>query len=105
MQPMRRFSMHSWGVQFFSLWGGVSQGAVFGFFCLVLNVFSSCSHGVPQLVPNSTTILSHMVCPKFNSYVYKLKRWPIGWRLCFYFGIGVWRGASTAECPMLRINW
>jgi len=76
MQPMRRFSMHSPGVQFFSLWGGECQGAIFCFFfSLVLNVFSSCSHGVPQVVPNSTIILSHMVCPKFNSYVYKVKRW------------------------------
>ncbi len=27
-----------------------------------------------QFVPNSTSILSHMVCPKFNSHVYKLKK-------------------------------
>jgi hypothetical protein len=26
-----------------------------------------------------------MVCPKFNSHVYKLKRWPIGKHICFYF--------------------
>jgi hypothetical protein len=51
-------------------------------------MFSSCSHGVPQVVPNSTTILSHMVCPKFNSYVYKLKRWARGENICFCFGIG-----------------
>jgi hypothetical protein len=87
MQPMmRRFSMHSWRVQFFSLWGGVSQGAIFLFlFFLILNVFSSCSHGVPQVVPNSITILSHMVCPKFNSDVYKVKRWAIGERICVFF--------------------
>jgi len=29
---------------------------------------------VPQDIPNSTLDLSHMVCPKFNSHVYKLKR-------------------------------
>jgi hypothetical protein len=81
--------MHSRGVQFFSLWGGECQGAIFCFFFhLVLNVFSSCSHGVPQVVPNSTTILSHMVCRKFNSYVYKVKRWAIGEHISFYFGVG-----------------
>jgi hypothetical protein len=41
-------------------------------------MFSACSHGVPQVVPqdipNSTLILSYMVCPKFNSHIYKLKR-------------------------------
>jgi hypothetical protein len=29
-----------------------------------------------------------MVCPKFNSYVYKVKRWAIGEHNSFYFGIG-----------------
>jgi hypothetical protein len=43
--------------------------------------FSSCSQGVP----NGTSILSHMVCPKFNSHGYKLKRWAIGQHICFYF--------------------
>ncbi len=36
---------------------------------------SNCS---PQDVPNTTSdLLSHMVCPKFNSHVYKMKRWVI----------------------------
>jgi hypothetical protein len=40
-------------------------------------MFSSCSLQVPQViipygVPNSTSILSRMVCPKFNSQGYKL---------------------------------
>jgi hypothetical protein len=26
-----------------------------------------------------------MVCPKFNSHVYKLKRWNLGVHICFYF--------------------
>jgi hypothetical protein len=29
---------------------------------------------VPQDVSNSTWVLSHMVCPKLNSHVYKLKK-------------------------------
>jgi len=51
--------------------------------------FASCSHKViikfpkdspscqvvPQSVPNITSVWSLMVCPKFNSHVYKLKRW------------------------------
>ncbi len=36
---------------------------------------------VPQDVPNSTWVLSYVVCPKFNSPVYKLKRWMPGVRL------------------------
>jgi hypothetical protein len=41
---------------------------------------------VPQDVPNSTSVLLHMVCPKFNSHVYnKLKRYSIGKYICFYF--------------------
>jgi hypothetical protein len=56
-------------------WGGVSY---FVFFFLVFNVFSSCSLEVPKLFskagfPKSTSVLFHMVCPKFNSHVYKLK--------------------------------
>jgi len=45
----------------------------------VLNMFPLSSQSVPKYipedVPNSTWVLwSHMVCPKFNSHVYKLKR-------------------------------
>jgi hypothetical protein len=35
---------------------------------------SPSSHVVPQYVPNNTSILSHMICPKFDSHVYKLKK-------------------------------
>jgi len=67
------------GPSFFLLgWGGVGWGGVgFLFFAL----FPMCSHHVLtssqvvlQDVHNCTSILSHMVCPKFNSHVYKLKR-------------------------------
>ncbi len=39
-----------------------------------LEEHSPSSQVVPQDIPNSTLDLSHMVCPKFNSHVYKLKR-------------------------------
>jgi hypothetical protein len=70
--------MHSWWALFFHF--GVGE-IIFGF--LVPNVFLTCSHHiplrflssevVPKGIPNSTSILSHMVCPKFNSHVYKLR--------------------------------
>ncbi len=42
----------------------------------------------PKDVPNSTSILSHLVCPKFNSHVYKLKRYSKLGHICFYFTPG-----------------
>ncbi len=59
----------------------------FLFFCLVLNVLSSCSqiHSARYSQYCSTSYLSHMVCPKFNSHVYKPKRWTPGECCCFYF--------------------
>jgi hypothetical protein len=70
--------------------------------------FSS-SQSVPkcvlQDVPNSTWILSHMVCPKYNSHVYYLNRWYIRKDTCFHFAIGVQRGASIWGMPHVPINW
>jgi hypothetical protein len=65
-------------------------------------MFSSCFHEVPQVlklfpqdIPSSTSILSHMICPKFNSHIYKLKKGRLsGEHICFYFATGVQRGAS-----------
>jgi hypothetical protein len=80
-----------------------------GFFFSPL-LFPMCSHYVPmrfskgstscssQWFPNSTSVLSHMVCPKFNPQVYKLKRCAIGapfvsilWlgvqKRCIYWGV------------------
>jgi hypothetical protein len=78
-----------------------------GFF--FFSLFSMCSHQVLKKVPQvlmyfsqdvscSTSILSHMVCGKFNSHVYKLKRWVVnehiffdftiwGQKRCLYWGI------------------
>jgi hypothetical protein len=39
-----------------------------GFF--VLNVFTLCSQKVPQDLPNSISILSHILWPQFNFHVY-----------------------------------
>ncbi len=64
---------------FFSLGVGLGgRGKGIFVFSIVLNVFSSCSHGVfrkvPQDVPNFTLDLSLMVCPKFNNHVNKTKK-------------------------------
>ncbi len=59
----------------FFLWKG---GKIFRF----PNVFPSGSQVIPQDVPNTNLILSHMICPKLNSHVY------INWKgehMCFYF--------------------
>ncbi len=85
-KPMRRLNMHSSKVLFFSFWGRWVR-EVFFFFFHVPNVFPLCSHHVswsssssqvvPQNFPNGASVLSHMVCPKFNPHVCKLKRWSI----------------------------
>jgi hypothetical protein len=58
-------------------------------------MFPMCSHEVPQFLklfpqndPTSTSALSHMVCPKFNSHLYKLKKVDHREHICFYFAIG-----------------
>jgi hypothetical protein len=70
-------------------------------------VFLPCSQCVPNMfsfcsleVPNSTLILSHRVCPKFNSHVYKLKRYIGCWEmhLFLFSNWEVQRGASIGEC-------
>jgi hypothetical protein len=35
--------------------------------------FQSVFKCIPQYIPNSTWVLSHMVCPKLKSHVYRLK--------------------------------
>jgi hypothetical protein len=87
-------------------------GGIFWFFPL----FSMCSHHirikfskssqsvhkcVPQHDPNSTWVLTHMVCPKFNSHVYKLKTWNLVWKhICFYFAVGgSMKCFSIGACP------
>jgi hypothetical protein len=69
---------------------------------LVPNVFPWGSQVIPQYFCNSTSDLSHTVCPKFNSHVYKLKRWVIGEYSCSCFVTGVQRGASIGECPIFQ---
>jgi hypothetical protein len=43
-------------------------------FCLlfVSNVFPLSSHSVVQDIPNSTSILSHIVWPQFNFHIHKM---------------------------------
>ncbi len=78
----------------------------------VLNMFSSCSHGVPQvpkLFTNTFPITPQFYpiwfCPKFNSHVYTLKRQVKGVHICFYFATRVQRGLSIQKCPMFQKNW
>jgi hypothetical protein len=60
MQPMRQLNMHSQeGLSLFlgdQGWG--EKGGLLGFF-----LFPSSSQCVPKDVPNSTTLLSHKLCP------------------------------------------
>jgi hypothetical protein len=58
--------------------GGVGAEGCGGGIFWVFSMFPICSQRVPQDIPNSTSDFSHMVRPKFNSDVYKLKRWAIG---------------------------
>jgi hypothetical protein len=51
MQPLVRLSMPSRRVQFFLFEGEVGEEPFF--FPLVPNVFLSCSHQVPKVLPNS----------------------------------------------------
>jgi len=89
-----RLSVHSWKAAG-SIWRGEVGGGIFCIFFL----FSMRSHHVPMwflkgshnsqsFSPrhfNSMSILLHMVCPKLNSHVYKLKRWAIREHVCLYF--------------------
>jgi hypothetical protein len=60
-------------------------------------MFSWGSQVLLQDLPNSTSDLSHMVCPKFNSHAYKLKRWAS------VFVTILWLGSPKrclySECP------
>jgi len=69
-KPMRWCNMHPRGPRFFLWWvgwGGEGQGGIFCF-SFVPNVFPSSSQRVPPQVPNSNTILSHMLCSKLSSF-------------------------------------
>ncbi len=75
----------------FSFFGGGERGVLFwvgGPFSLIPNMFPTCSQQVLEGIPNSTSILSHMVCRKFNLHVYKLKRLAIGENICLNFATG-----------------
>ncbi len=70
---------------FFSFGGGVGGRVICLFIFFVPNVFSTCSQHVPLRVPKFLSCsLRHsqwhlnLICPKFNTLVYKLKRSPIG---------------------------
>ncbi len=71
-------------------------------------LFFLCSHvvlEVPQDVPNSTLNLPCMVCSKFNSHVYKLKRWATWEHIYFYFATWSWKRCFYWEVPNVTKNW
>jgi len=90
------------------------------FFC-----FFPCSHLVPyvfplrsqsgslnfqvvlQKVPNSSSLLSHIVCPKFNSHVYKQKSWAIASTFDSILPLEVKRDASIGRHAQMfpKICW
>jgi len=83
-------STHEEFIFFLLGWGGVGLDRKREFFFVhcsqcVLIMFSWGFQNVPQDVPNFTSDLSLMVCPKFNNHVNKVKRWAIGEHYCFYF--------------------
>jgi len=85
-------SPHVWKIidpqKVFECWKYKSNNAFFCLFPMVLIMFpwgSSSSWLVLENIPNSTSFLSHMVCPKFNSHVYKLRRYAIGGIHLFLF--------------------
>jgi hypothetical protein len=65
--------MHPRSPGFFSFWGKGGRAGI-EFFDFLL--FPSSSQCVPQDVPNSTTLLSHMLCPKLSSFI--LYSWAKG---------------------------
>jgi len=60
VEPMRWFIIHLGAPSFFYFWGGWGLGVL-----LDIVAFSCCSQCVPWDVPNSTTLLSHILCQMF----------------------------------------
>jgi hypothetical protein len=92
---------------------GVFEGVFFGCFSLVPNVFSTCSHQVPlrfpklfpKGVPNSTSILSHVVLPKVQLSMYI--NWKIGcWRIQMFLlcNWGFKEMIPLEECSVFQKN-
>ncbi len=63
---------------------GGGEDFFFPLFPIMFPWGSSSSQVVSWVIPNSTLDLSHMVCPKFNSHVYKLKRSATWEHICLY---------------------
>jgi hypothetical protein len=54
----------------------------------------------PKNIPNNTSVLSHIICPKFKSHVYEQKRCTTVRCSCFDLRLEVQRGTSGGESPM-----
>jgi len=65
---------------------------------------SPSSQVVHQNVPNSTSLISHMVCPKFNSHVYKCKKVGHMEHICFILQLAVQRGCFYFFSPFTIVH-
>jgi hypothetical protein len=77
--------MNCTGFFLFEEWVGWEKDFLF-FFSYSQTVLKYIPHDVPN---GNTSVLSCMVCPKFNSHAHKMQRWtPGGDRICFYLATG-----------------
>jgi hypothetical protein len=110
MQPMGRLSMHSLWAPFFPFERGVGVRGVFVF----LSLFPMCSQDVPQDVlrcvpqdvPNSTSILSHIWSAQTSTHL-NLNYYP-GVHICF--GFATWGPKRCfywghAQCSQKNCRW
>jgi len=86
----------------FFLLGGAAQweGNLFPCSQCVLIMSSQGSQVLLQDLPNSISDLSHLVCPKFNSHVYKWEKVSIRGVPLFLF-CDLW----CPKCPKFQKNW
>jgi hypothetical protein len=101
MQPMRRFGMHSWGVQCFFFVGWGVSGSNFLFFFLPL--FWICFHhvhmGFPKLFPIAPQFYPIWFAQSSTPMCINWKGGPEGKTFVSVLGLGVQRGAAMGECP------
>jgi hypothetical protein len=102
---MRRLSMHSWAIQFFSFWevggGGVQDSfCFFSLFPMCFQKFPRCFHSHSQDVPNSTWVLSHMGFAQSSTPLYINKEDEIqGCTFVSILQLGVQRSDSIRGMP------
>jgi len=97
------------GSSFFSFGEGGGRGkGSFVFLCAQCVPISSSQrvNQVPKLFlktfPIAPQIYPIWFAQKFNSHLYKLKRYALVKYICLYFATGIHRCASIGECPMFQ---